>query len=201
VTTYHEWIRDEQVKVFRAIRPLSPDDLVRGQFRGYRREKGVAPESTVETFAAVRLHIDAWRWDGVRFFIRAGKCLGTTTTEVLVTPLSRLSPRETNYVLFQLSPQVKIAIGARVKRPGEEMITEPTELDVVHHADGEEMGVYERLLGDAMAGEDAVEAAWAVVEPILGSTTPVHEYEPHTWGPPQAAALTAEIGGWYCPTC
>jgi glucose-6-phosphate 1-dehydrogenase len=211
-TTYHESIRDEQVKVFRTIRPLSPDDLVRGQFRGYRREKGVAPDSTVETFAAVRLHIDAWRWDGVPFFIRAGKCLATTTTEVLVTlrrpPLSRLSPRETNYVLFQLSPQVKIAIGARVKRLGEEMITEPTELDVVHNADSEEMGAYERLLGDAMTGdptlfarEDAVEAAWAVVEPILGSATPVNEYEPHTWGPPQAEALTAEVGGWYCPTC
>jgi glucose-6-phosphate 1-dehydrogenase len=211
-TTYHESIRDEQVKVFRAIRPLSPEDLVRGQFRGYRKEEGVAPESTVETFAAVRLHIDSWRWDGVPFFIRAGKCLATITTEVLVTlrrpPLSRLSPRETNYVLFQLSPQVKIAIGARVKRPGEQMISEPTELQVVHHADGDEMDAYERLLGDAMTGdptlfarEDAVEAAWAIVQPILGSATPVCEYEPGSWGPPEAAALTAEIGGWHCPSC
>jgi glucose-6-phosphate 1-dehydrogenase len=211
-TTYHESIRDEQVKVFRAIRPLSPEDLVRGQFRGYRKEEGVAPDSTVETFAAVRLHIDSWRWDGVPFFIRAGKCLATTTTEVLVTlrrpPLSRLSPRETNYVLFQLSPQVKIAIGARVKRPGEQMISEPTELQVVHHVDGDEMDAYERLLGDAMTGdptlfarEDAVEAAWAIVQPILGSATPVCEYEPGSWGPPEAAALTAEIGGWHCPSC
>ena len=211
-TTYHEAIRDEQVKVFRMIRPLRPDDLVRGQFRGYRKEEGVAQDSTVETFAAVRLHIDSWRWDGVPFFIRAGKCLATTTTEVLVTlrrpPLSRLSPGETNYVLFQLSPQVKIAIGARVKRPGEQMLTEPTELKVVHQADGEEMDAYERLLGDAMAGdptlfarEDAVEAAWAVVQPILGSATPVREYEPGSWGPPEAAALTAEIGGWHCPSC
>src|SRR2546426_260141 len=211
-TTYHESIRDEQVKVFRTIRPLRPDDLVRGQFRGYRKEKGVAADSTVETFAAARLHIDSWRWDGVPFFIRAGKCLAATTTEVLVTlrrpPLSRLSPRDTNYVLFQLSPQVKIAIGARVKQPGEQMITEPTELQVVHHVDGEEMDAYERLLGDAMAGdptlfarEDAVEAAWAIVEPILGSATPAHEYEPGSWGPPEAAALTAEIGGWHCPRC
>ena len=211
-TTYHESVRDEQVKVFRTIRPLSPEDLVRGQFRGYRKEEGVAPDSTVETFAAVRLHIDSWRWDGVPFFIRAGKCLATTTTEVLVTlrrpPLSRLSPRETNYVLFQLSPQVKIAIGARVKRPGEQMISEPTELQVVHHADGDEMDAYERLLGDAMTGdptlfarEDAVEAAWAIVQPILGSATPVREYEPGSWGPPEAAALTAEIGGWHCPSC
>jgi glucose-6-phosphate 1-dehydrogenase len=211
-TTYHESIRDEQVKVFRTIRPLSPEDLVRGQFRGYRKEEGVAPDSTVETFAAVRLHIDSWRWDGVPFFIRAGKCLAITTTEVLVTlrrpPLSRLSPRETNYVLFQLSPQVKIAIGARVKRPGEQMISEPTELQVVHHVDGNEMDAYERLLGDAMTGdptlfarEDAVEAAWAIVQPILGFATPVCEYEPGGWGPPEAAALTADIGGWHCPSC
>jgi glucose-6-phosphate 1-dehydrogenase len=211
-TTYHESIRDEQVKLFRMIRPLSPDGLVLGQFRGYRKEKGVAADSTVETFAAARLSIDSWRWDGVPFFIRAGKCLGATTTEVLVTlrrpPLSRLSPRDTNYVLFQLSPQVKIAIGARVKRAGEQMLTEPTELNVVHRADGTEMGAYERLLGDAMAGdptlfgrEDAVEAAWGVVEPILGSDTPVHEYEPGSWGPAEAAALTAEVGGWHCPTC
>jgi glucose-6-phosphate 1-dehydrogenase len=211
-TTYHEAIRDEQVKVFRTMRPLSPDDVVRGQFRGYRKEKGVAPDSTVETFAAARLHIDTWRWDGVPFFVRAGKNLGTTTTEVLVTlrrpPLSRLSPRDTNYVLFQLSPQVKIAIGARVKRPGEQLTSEATELNVVQRTDTEEMEAYERLLGDAMAGDptlfarqDAVEAAWAVVDPVLGSVTPVHEYEPGSWGPPQADALTADVGGWLCPTC
>src|SRR6185295_13863871 len=146
-----ESIRDEQVKVFRTIRPLSPQDLVRGQFRGYRQEKGVAADSKVETFAAVRLHIDSWRWDGVPFLIRAGKCLATTTTEVLVKlrrpPLSRLSPQESNYVVFQLSPQVKIGIGARVKRPGEQMVTEPTELQVMHQAEGDEMDAYERLLG------------------------------------------------------
>jgi glucose-6-phosphate 1-dehydrogenase len=212
-TTYHESIRDEQVKVFRSIRPITPGDLVRGQFRGYRQEEGVAPDSMVETFAALRLHIDSWRWDGVPFFIRAGKSLATTTTEVLVTlrrpPLSRLSSRETNYVLFQLGPQVKIAIGARVKRPGEQMTSEPTELQVVHHPHGdEEMGAYERLLGDAMEGdptlfarEDAVEAAWAIVDPILGSSTPVHAYEPGSWGPPEAEALTAGVGGWHCVTC
>src|SRR4029077_14301734 len=136
VTTYQESIRDEQVKVFRMIRPLRPEDLVRGQFRGYRKEEGVAPDSTVETFAAVRLHIDSWRWDGVPFFIRAGKCLATTTTEVLVTlcrpPLSKLCPNETNYFRCRLSPDVTIAVGARVKRTGEQMATEPTELKVVH---------------------------------------------------------------------
>jgi glucose-6-phosphate 1-dehydrogenase len=209
-TTYPESIRDEQVKVFRMIRPLSPGDLVRGQFRGYRREQGVAPDSTVETFAAVRLHIDSWRWDGVPFFIRAGKCLAATTTEVLVTlqrpPLSKLCPNEANYLRFRLSPEVTIAIGARVKRPGEEMTTESIELRLVHHAEGDEMDAYERLLGDAMEGDatlfarqDGVEAAWAVVQPILGAVTPVREYEPGTWGPPEAARLTADIGGWHCP--
>ncbi|TMA35266.1 MAG: glucose-6-phosphate dehydrogenase [Deltaproteobacteria bacterium] len=209
-TTYHESIRDEQVKVFRTIRPLRPEDLVRGQYRGYRKEVGVAPDSTVETCAAVRLHIDSWRWDGVPFFIRAGKCLATTTTEVLVTlcrpPLSKLCPGETNYFRFRLSPDVTIAVGARVKRPGEEMDTEPTELRVVHHPDGEEMDAYERLIGDAMEGdatlfarEDAVEAAWAIVQPILGSRTPVHEYECGSWGPREADALTAGVGGWHTP--
>jgi glucose-6-phosphate 1-dehydrogenase len=209
-TTYSESIRDEQVKVFRTIRPLSPDDLVRGQYRGYRQEEGVAPDSAVETFAAVRLHIDAWRWDGVPFFIRAGKKLAATLTEVLVTlrrpPLSKLCPRETNYVRFRLSPEVTIAIGARVKHPGEEMVTEPTELRFFHKPDGEEMDAYERLLGDAMDGdatlfarEDSVEAAWAIVQPILGTTTPLETYEPGTWGPEAASRLTAEVGGWHCP--
>ena len=211
-TTYHEAIRDEQVKVFRTIRLLTPNELVRGQFRGYRKERGVAPGSTVETFAAARLHIDSWRWDGVPFLVRTGKCLATTATEVLVTlcrpPVSKLSPRDTNYVLFQLSPQVKIAIGARVKEPGDQMLSEPTELQVVHHADPHEMDAYERLLGEAMEGdptlfarEDAVEAAWAVVDSILQAATPVHEYEPGTWGPPEADALAADIGGWQCRTC
>jgi glucose-6-phosphate 1-dehydrogenase len=210
LTTYPEAIRDEQVKVFRAIRALRPEDLVRGQFRGYRKEAGVAPDSTVETFAAVRLHVDSWRWEGVPFFIRAGKCLPTTTTEVLVTlkrpPLRHVGPEETNYLRFRLSPDVIIALGARVKKPGDQMVSEPTELKVVHQSDGEEMDAYERLLGDAMAGDgtlfarqDGVEAAWAIVEPILGNSTPVHEYEPGVWGPPDAARLTAEVGGWHCP--
>jgi glucose-6-phosphate 1-dehydrogenase len=208
-TTYAESIHDEQVKVFRMIRPLSPADLVRGQFRGYRGEEGVAPHSTVETFAAVRLHIDSWRWDGVPFFIRAGKCLPMTTTEVTVTlkrpPLSRLAPGDRNYVRFRLSPEVVIGLGARVKRPGEAMTSEPTELRVVHKPGGDEMDAYERLLGDAMEGDrtlfarqDGVEAAWAIVEPILSEPTPVHEYDCGTWGPAQAHALTADVGGWHC---
>jgi glucose-6-phosphate 1-dehydrogenase len=210
IATYQEAIRDEQVKVFRAIRPLHPDDLVRGQFRGYRAEEGVAPDSTVETYAAVRLHVDSWRWDGVPFFIRAGKCLPLSTTEVLVTlkrpPLRRLGPEETNYLRFRLSPDVTIALGARIKKSGDQMVSEPTELKVVHHADGDEMEAYERLIGDAMAGDstlfarqDAVDAAWEIVEPILNDATPVHDYEPGSWGPPDAARLTADVGGWHQP--
>jgi len=211
LTTYHEAIRDEQVKVFRSIRPLDPGDLVRGQFRGYRKEPGVAPDSKVETFAAVRLHVDSWRWEDVPFLIRAGKCLPVTTTEVLVKlkrpPLRKLGEGDTNYFRFKLSPDVIIAVGSRVKRPGEAMVTDPTELKLVHHQDGEEMDAYERLLSDAMAGdgtlfarEDAVEAAWAIVQPILGDVAPVHEYEPGGWGPTEAARLTEDIGGWRDPS-
>lgn len=208
--TNHEAIRDEQVKVFKMIRPLGPEDVVRGQFHGYREEEGVAPDSEVETFAAVRLHIDSPRWDGVPFFIRAGKCLPTTMTEVLVMlkppALGDLCPGQANYVRFRLSPDVTIAIGARVKRPGEELVGDLTELGVVDHPHGDEMSAYERLLGDAMAGDgmlfasqDGVEAAWAVVQPILGTVTPVHEYEPGTWGPPEAEELAAGICGCHTP--
>jgi len=210
VTTYHEAIRDEQVKVFRSIRPLDSDDLVRGQFKGYLKEPGVTPNSKVETFAAVRLHIDSWRWEDVPFFIRAGKSLPVTTTEVYVKlkrpPLRKVRDVDSNYFRFRLSPDVTIAVGARVKKPGEEMISEPTELKLVHNPEGEEMQPYERLLSDAMAGdgtlfarEDAVEAAWGIVQPILDDVTPIHEYEPGTWGPPETARLTEEVGGWHNP--
>jgi glucose-6-phosphate 1-dehydrogenase len=208
--TYPDSVRDEKVKVFRAIRPLSPQDLVRGQYAGYRDEKGVAPDSTVETFAAVRLFIDSWRWEGVPFFIRAGKRLGASFTEVLVTlkraPVRRSGPEDANHLRFRLSPDVIIAIGARVKKAGDQLVSEPTELRLVHHQDKDEMSPYERLLGDAMAGdgmlfarEDSVDAAWAVVQPILGNVTPVHEYQPGSWGPVDADRLTAEVGGWHAP--
>ena len=210
MTTSHESIREEQVKLFRKIRPLSPNDVVRGQFRGYRSEKGVARDSNVETFVAARLHIDSPRWDGVPFFIRAGKCLKTSVTEVLVMlkppALSGLCAGQANYVRFRLSPDVTIAIGARVKRPGEELIGDPTELRVVDRAHGEEMGPYERLLGDAMegdgtlfAGQNGVEASWAIVQPILGLATPVREYDPGTWGPAEAENLAAGICGCNSP--
>jgi glucose-6-phosphate 1-dehydrogenase len=207
---YHESVRDEQVKVFRTIPPLDPADLVRGQFRGYRQEPGVAPNSQVETFAAVRLHIESWRWAGVPFVIRAGKSLPVTTTEVLVKlrqpPLSNLAAGESNYLRFRLSPQISLNLGARIKRPGAAMVSMPVELSAVERTQGDELDPYERLLGDAVRGDallfvrqDAVEAAWAIVEPILGGVTPVHEYEPGTWGPAEAEGLAADVGGWHNP--
>jgi glucose-6-phosphate 1-dehydrogenase len=210
LTTYHESIRDEQVKVFRSIRPLSRRDLVRGQFTGYREEPGVASDSNVETFAAVRLHVDSWRWDGVPFFIRAGKCMPVTATEIAVTlkrpPLLHLSAEARNTFCFRLSPDVFISLGARVKRPGEQMVSEAAELKFVHHPTADDLDAYERLLVDAMAGdamlfarEDGVEAAWQVVEPILDDPTPVQEYAPGTWGPDEAEALTTDVGGWHSP--
>jgi glucose-6-phosphate 1-dehydrogenase len=210
VMSYPESIRDEQVKVFRVIRPLDRASLVRGQYRGYRREEGVAPASQVETFAAVRLTMDSWRWEGVPFFIRAGKCLPVTTTEVLVhlkrPPLVKLAPGHGNYVRFRLGPEVTIAVGAQVKQPGESMQGEETELSFVDKPEGDEMDAYERLLGDAMDGDaalfarqDAVEASWAIVDPILGNQTPLFEYDPGTWGPAEAERLTADAGGWHCP--
>ena len=203
-------IRDEQVKVFRAIRPLTPENVVRGQFDGYLKEPGVAPGSTVETFAAVRLEVDSWRWAGVPFFIRAGKSLPVTATEVLVDlkqpPLSRLSPEESNYFRFRLGPKISISIGARVKRPGTDPGSIPTELVAVRDGGKAEVDAYERLLTDAMKGdatlfvrEDAVEAAWRVVDGILDNVTPVHPYAPGTWGPEAASRLVAGHGRWRDP--
>jgi len=207
---YHESLRDEQVKVFRMIPPLDPADLVRGQFRGYRQEPGVAQHSPVETFAAVRLHIESWRWAGVSFVIRAGKCLPVTTTEVLVTlkqpPLTTLAPGAGNYLRFRLSPEISLNLGARIKRPGATMAAMPVELSVVEHPQGDELDAYERLLSDAMRGEallfvrqDAVEAAWSIVEPLLENLPPIHEYEPGTWGPAEADRLAANIDGIGAP--
>ncbi len=205
-------LRNEQVKVFASIRPLTAESLVRGQYRGYRDEAGVAFDSRAETFAAVELQIDSWRWAGVPFFIRAGKCLPVTATEVLVE--LRRPPqivfRESdaggpNYLRFRLGPSVAIALGARAKAAGEAMVGEDLELSVCQQR-GDEMTPYERLIGDAMAGdptlfarEDSVEAAWAVVEPILGAATPLSPYEPGTWGPAAADRLIARVGGWRAP--
>ena len=207
---YAEAIRDEQAKVLRMIRPITPSDIIRGQFRGYRDEPGVAKDSPIGTFAALRLNINSWRWQGVPFYIRAGKCLQTTSTEVFVefklppqVVFNEATPSIGNYVRFRLAPQVAIAVGARAKRPGEGMGGRPVELSVVEQPMEGRLGDYERLLGDAIAGDatlfarqDVVEAAWALVDPLMQNPGPMFEYEPGTWGPSQADRLVADIGGW-----
>lgn len=212
--TYSDALHAEQVKVFRMIRPLNEDNLVRGQYRGYRREQGVAPNSSVETYAAVRLFIDSWRWEGVPFVIRAGKNLAATVTEVLVElkrpPIVRFFPNQGNYVRFRLSPQVSIAIGARVKHHGDGWVGDTVELAAVKPTDPDEMDPYERLLGDAIDGEgilftreDAVEAAWQIVQPVLNQPgqhdKEFYFYEPKSWGPEEADQLVTELGGWHSP--
>lgn len=208
-----EALRDERIKIFKRMRPLTEQTLVRGQFRGYRTEAGVASGSQVETFASLQIDLDSWRWAGVPFFIRAGKHLPVTATEVFVT-LKR-PPQDVfgegvgeprNYVRFRLGPnRVAVAIGARAKIPGEKMIGRETELFVSHQR-GDEMEAYERLIGDAMIGDaslfarqDGVEASWRVVDQILNTPTPVYEYEPGTWGPSESQVLIASFGGWQCP--
>ncbi len=209
-TMYPDSVRDEQVKVFRTIPPLSPANIVRGQFLGYRDEPGVNPHSDVETFAAVRLEVDSWRWSGVPFLIRAGKCLPVTATEVFVKlrkpPLTKAGYEGRNYYRFRLGPDIELSLGARVKRPGPLMAPMPVELSAVKYGTSDEMEAYERLLTDAMKGDqllfvrqDAVEAAWSIVDPILGDCCPVENYAPGTWGPPDARELAAEIGGWHDP--
>jgi glucose-6-phosphate 1-dehydrogenase len=207
---YADALRDEQVKILRCIPPIQPSQVVRGQFIGYRKEPGVAPGSKVETFAAVRLEVDSWRWAGVPILIRAGKCLPLTATEVLVQlkePPLRNVPDGGNYLRFRVGPDLSLSIGARIKRPGPGLQAVPTELTAVKMDLSGELDAYERLLTDAMHGDqllfvrqDAVEAAWAIVDPILGTeATPLHEYAPGSWGPAEADSMAAEIGGWHNP--
>ena len=217
-STYDEAIRDEQAKVLRNVRPLNVDNMVRGQFRGYRDEPGVAKDSYMATYAALRLYIDSWRWEGVPFYVRAGKSLAMTVTEITVelknppqVVFSEATPSVGNYVRFRVSPQVQIAIGARAKRPGEGMAGAPLELSVVDQQQtqgkaGGRLGDYARLIGDAMAGDatlfarqDVVEAAWAIIDPVIHGPSPMFEYDPGCWGPPQADRLVADIGGWNTP--
>jgi glucose-6-phosphate 1-dehydrogenase len=202
----------EKLRLFRAMRPLDPKEVVRGQFKDYRKIEGVAPDSNVETFVALRLHIDTWRWAGVPFYIRAGKNLPITTTEVMVDmkvpPLSvfdEITLKNSNYFRFRLSPEVIIAEGMRVKQPGEAMQGEPVEL-VARHRPQSEKPPYERLLGDAMRGDNAlftsdecVEAAWAVVDQVLNHEGPVSVYEPGSWGPAEAAQVVSGAEGWHDP--
>jgi glucose-6-phosphate 1-dehydrogenase len=205
-----EAVRDEKVKVLKAIPPLVPSDVIRGQFLGYRKERGVSPTSTVETYAALRLEIRSWRWQGVPFFIRAGKLLPLNRVEVVVT-LRRPPPifsgpvlptpatiPGANYIRFRLGPDLAIALGAMVKHPGEEFAGDRVELLASHQPDADEPDAYEQLLGDALRGEtfrfareDYVDEAWRIVDPVLKADTPLFPYEPGTWGPREAEALLA----------
>ena len=210
---YAESIRDEQGKILKSIAPLEPSDMVAGQFEGYRAEDGVARDSTVATYAAVHLRVESWRWAGVPFYIRAGKSLATTATEVVVefrhppqVVFRDMPPAMGNYVRFRLGPDVVIALGANAKRAGEEMQGQRTELSVVRQPTSDEMGAYERLLGDAMDGDatlfarqDAVEAAWAIVDPLLASDAAPIPYPVGSWGPEEAEYLTHAVGGWSNP--
>jgi glucose-6-phosphate 1-dehydrogenase len=207
-------VHNEKAKVFQAMRPLQSDDVVRGQYTGYREEPGVAKESDVETFCALRLFIDSWRWQGVPWYLRSGKCLATSVAEVMVElkpPPQRLfddsAPVDgpANYLRFRLAPNSAVALAARVKRAGKEFIGDQHELYLLEEQAGEETP-YERLLADAMAGdgalftrEDAVEAAWAVVDPVLDIHHRAYSYKPGSWGPKQADKLIAAGGSWHNP--
>jgi glucose-6-phosphate 1-dehydrogenase len=202
-------IHAEQAKVLRTVRPLSPKETVLGQYAAYRKERGVNPNSNVPTYAALHLFVDSWRWQGVPFFVRAGKCLEETRTEVIVelkqpphVVFSEPVSKNGNYVRFRLSPEVEVAIGAKAKRLGEEMVGSPVELLVVEDVRGQ-LDAYERLLGDAMEGdatlfarEDVVEASWAIVEPVLRTDQPVYQYACGSAGPVEADRLVKRIGGW-----
>lgn len=205
-----EAVRDEKVKVLKSIPPLVPGDVIRGQFRGYREESGVSPTSTVETYAALRIEIRSWRWQGVPFFIRAGKLLPMNRVEVVVTlrrpppifsgplPPAVAAIPGTNYIRFRLGPDQAIALGAMVKHPGEEFAGDRVELLASHQSEADEPDAYEQLLGDALRGEafrfarqDYVEEAWRIVDPALKAETPLFPYEPGSWGPREAGALVA----------
>ncbi len=209
----HQDIRGEKAKVLRAMPPLRHNDVVRGQFAGYTDEDGVAAGSTVETYVALRAHVDTARWAGVPFFIRAGKELPVTATEVMIRlrkPPSALAGTDRdhppNYVRFRLSPEGAISLGVMVKAPGETMSGTDVELAVLDRPAGGDVPPYQRLLGDALMGdaslfatEQGVEAAWAVVDPVLDDPAAPHRYQPGTWGPDEAQHLAASHGGWHDP--
>ncbi len=206
-----ESIRDEKVKVLKAVPPLDATSVVRGQYAGYRSETGVAPDSRVETFAAVRLEIDSWRWKGVPVYLRAGKRLPVTCAEIIVRlrrppTMYRGFDLAQNYCRLRISPDITFALGANVIAAGQETASECVEMVGTRHPRPEEMSAYERLLGDAMHGdatlfarEDYVEEAWRIVDPVLKAGTPVHDYAPGTWGPADAGRSVSPPGGWQNP--
>ena len=204
-----ELFRDERVKVLRGIRPIKPEDVVLGQFKGYLDEPGVAKDSHVETFVALRLFINSWRWKGIPFYIRTGKSLATTTTQIVAKlrqppAIFSTNAPPPNYIRFQVSPDVKIAIGALEKASGSGFIGHPVELVASTQVGATDMLPYEELLEDAMIGnqrrfarQDYVEQSWKLLDPILAGNLPLHVYEPGTWGPPEAQTLYADHGGWF----
>ncbi|HXI27132.1 MAG TPA: glucose-6-phosphate dehydrogenase [Vicinamibacterales bacterium] len=214
--TYDEAIRDEQAKVLRTVRPMEAQYMVRGQFKGYRDEPGVARDSYMATYAALQLHVDSWRWDGVPFYVRAGKSLAKTVTEVMIelkrppqVVFHEAAAERGNHIRLRLSPVVEIAVGARTKQAGESMKGETVELLVSERPEQGSAGrmeAYERLLGDAIAGDatlfarqDVVEAAWAIVDPVIHGPSRMFDYEPGTWGPREADVLVEAVGGWNTP--
>jgi glucose-6-phosphate 1-dehydrogenase len=209
--TDSESIRDEKVKVLKAIPPLESKNVIRGQFNGYRKEKGVAPDSDVETFAALQLEIDSWRWRGVPFYIRAGKCLPVTCAELVVRFRKPPTMFEgfnlaSNHFRFRISPEVTAAFCLNAIAPGEDTVTQCSEMVASSHPSVEEMDAYARLLTDAMEGdatlfarEDYVEEAWRIVDPVLKGGTPLFQYEPGTWGPSEADNKVSPPGGWQNP--
>jgi glucose-6-phosphate 1-dehydrogenase len=208
----HEAMRDQKAALLKSVRPLEPKHVVRGQYEGYQSVPGVRTGSTVETFVAAKLHIDTWRWAGVPIYIRAGKLLPVTATELIVQfkrppreTFDELVPLSSGHVRMRISPDVNIAVGVRVKRPGERMVGEDVEMTLTDH-EPRVLPPYQRLLGDAMRGlgelfgrEDIVDAQWRIVEPILDNVTPVYPYHAGTWGPDEAVALIGGDGPWRNP--
>ena len=206
-----ESLRDERVKVLKATRALSADDVLLGQFRGYRDEPGVAPDSQVETFAAIRLHIDSWRWHGVPFYIRTGKCLPVTCTEVVMrlrrppTVFPTAIPRS-NYFRFRILPRQTIAFGVTRMDDEDRLVGQRTELVASRQAGADERAAYERVLTDALSGDaalfarmDYVEEAWRIVDPVVATGARVAEYEPGSWGPGDSSSAVVPPGGWANP--
>ncbi len=212
VRTDSETLRDEKVKVLKAIPPIDVKHVIRGQFRGYRQEPGVAPDSQVETFGAVRLEVDSWRWKNVPFYIRAGKNLPVTCTEVLARlrkppVIGQASALSNNHLRFRISPEVSIALCVTVMEPGESLNGQNVEMIASRYEDPGAMDAYERVLGDALAGDpthfarqDYVEEAWRIVDPLLKAATPLYEYDKGTWGPPEVDQKLTPHGGWHNPT-
>ncbi len=212
VNTEGESLRDEKVKLLKAVRPVTAAEIMRGQFKGYRQEPGVAADSKVETYAALVLHIDSWRWSGVPFYVRAGKRLPVTATEVVVelkpppaNVFGTLGPDQPNHLRFRLGPDVAIALGANTKKPGPVMTGTDVELYVAEQQK-DDMDAYEVLISAALIGdtshfarEDEVEAAWAIVDPVLRTGSTPLEYVPASWGPPQAEDLIKGPCGWHNP--